>query len=270
MPRVSALVLLVPVLGLTFVTIDFWPSLTGPSVAEAQQKNRPGIFKRLFGPREQERAIPPRASLPTKRRFSQASGKRTLCVRTCDGYYFPISYSVGRERFKIDEAVCKAMYGRAAANLYVHDADSPADRAVSLDGKPLAAEPVAFAFRHMFSPSCQAQLQNGLTRLGLIFVAKAAEAQSTATATMPGVPSPRVVKGTDPETLANRDGHFTVALVEPRRASKVAVASPPIRKLGPDYYYAEPIVVATLRDPPARGKVFTLIGSAEAGDKTMR
>ena len=250
-------------------------------VSEAQQKKRPGVFQRLFGPRDQppNKATPPhsssrRSSSPTKRRIGQASGTRTLCVRTCDGYYFPISYSTNRKRFKIDEAVCKAMYGGATANLYVHDNGSPADTAISLGGKRLAAEPYAFAFRQTFNESCQAELKGGLTRLGAAFAMKAAKTQSTATVrnrkTLPGhLPDPlsRVVVGTDPETLANRAGHFTVAPVTPQEDAAIALAPAPIRKLGSDYYYASPIVIETLRDPPPLGPEFTLIGSAEAAPR---
>ena len=63
------------------------------------------------------------------------SGYRTLCVRTCDGYYFPISFSAGRQRFKTDEVVCKAMYGSATAELYVHSNNSPAGAGGLVDRK---------------------------------------------------------------------------------------------------------------------------------------
>jgi len=103
------------------------------------------------------------------------------------------------------------------------------------------------------------------------FTAKASEGQSTAIVTnrktWPGlIPEPlsRVVFGTDPETLANRAGSFTVATVIPLEAANLAAASVPIRRLGSDYYYASPIVIETLRDPPPLGAEFTLIGSAEA------
>jgi hypothetical protein len=72
-----------------------------------------------------------------------------------------------------------------------------------------------------------------------------------------------VIAGTDHETLANRAGSFTVAPVIPPEEATIA-AAPPIRKFGPDYYYASPIVSETLRDRPPRGPEFTLIGSAEA------
>jgi hypothetical protein len=33
---------------------------------------------------------------------------RTVCVRTCDGYYFPISYSTVPNRFTDDQNTCHA------------------------------------------------------------------------------------------------------------------------------------------------------------------
>lgn len=272
--------LFVLVLSATFVAADLGSSLTGPSVSEAQQKKRQGVFGRLFAPRDQPPAeeTNPRSSSrrslsPNKRGIGgQASGTRTLCVRTCDGYYFPISFSTSRKRFMIDEAVCKAMYGGAAAELYVHNNGSPADRAVSLKGKPMTASTNAFAYRHFFSESCQRRLKRGLANLGEVFLTRIAGAQSHAPSEGGAkiiVPSPVsasiavVVRGQDPETLANRAGRFTVAPVVSSKAV-LAAASVPMRKLGPGYYYISPIVIKTLRDPPPRGSEFTLIGSAEA------
>ena len=275
------LLLTIPLLGAAFVATDLAASLTGPSIAEAEQKRRPGLFERLFAAPPSQATPPrssmPRSSSPTKRRVIEAPGSRTLCVRTCDGYYFPISSSASRNRFKIDEAVCKAMYGGAEANLYVHYNGSPADTAVSLSGKRLSAEPHAFAFRETFNPSCQAELKSGLSRLGAAFAARA-EAKSTKAGrdlkTVFGPvpdPLPRVVAGTDPETLANRGGSFTVGPVTPPdEEEELATASLLIRKIGAGYYYADPIVIETLSDPPPRGPVFTLIGSARADPRPDR
>jgi hypothetical protein len=203
------------------------------------------------------------------------SGYRTLCVRTCDGYYFPISFSTSRSRFKIDEAVCQSMYGGAPAELFVHSNGSPSDSAVSLKGEPIAASTNAFAARHFFSGSCQAQLHRGLANLGEAFLARVAEAKSNAPAkdraptkapTLLPSPAVRIAAGQDPETLANRLGGFAVRIVRPPEEAAIAAASAPIRKLGPEYYYATPMAIDGLRNPPQRGPVFSLIGSAHADE----
>jgi hypothetical protein len=238
-----------------------------------KKKTRQGVFQRLFRPRDPPaematplRSIPPRGSLSTKPRVPQASGMRTLCVRSCDGYYFPISYSANRKRFKIDEAVCKAMYGGAEANLFVHHNGAPPESAVSLKGRPLAREPYAFAYRESFNETCHAQLKDGLNRLAAAFLAKAAEhstagaeAQVPASRAPPNPPQ-RAVAGIDPETVANRAGSFMV---------RPALSQSEIRKLGSDYYYADAIAIETLRQPPPQGPEFILIGSAKADQRGL-
>ncbi len=74
---------------------------------------------------------------------------RTLCVRTCDGYYFPVSYSVPSMAFDGDAAECSAMCPGTEARLYVHrvpDEDSP-DMVSAADQTPYALLPNAFAYR---------------------------------------------------------------------------------------------------------------------------
>ena len=45
---------------------------------------------------------------------------RTLCVRTCDGYYFPISFSTTSDRFAADEVQCEKMCPGTETALYFH------------------------------------------------------------------------------------------------------------------------------------------------------
>ena len=45
---------------------------------------------------------------------------RTLCVRTCDGYYFPISFSTTSEHFPADAQSCTAMCPGAEARLFYY------------------------------------------------------------------------------------------------------------------------------------------------------
>jgi hypothetical protein len=55
-------------------------------------------------------------------RTSQAMGGRfrTLCVRTCDGYFFPISYGVASAEFARDERSCAAMCPGTHVELHYH------------------------------------------------------------------------------------------------------------------------------------------------------
>ena len=88
---------------------------------------------------------------------------RTMCVRICDGYYFPVSYSVPPMAFDRDSAQCSAMCPGTEARLYVHrvpDEDSP-DMISIVDRTPYAALPSAFAYRDQAvgrKPQCSCEI----------------------------------------------------------------------------------------------------------------
>ena len=242
----------------------------------AQQKKRPGLLQRLFKPRDRSSARPPRSS--SRRSASRAPrqtwGYRTLCVRTCDGYYFPISHSINRSRLKTDEMVCKSMYGGAGAELFYHASGGRAERAVSRSGRRLVAEPYAFAYRSRFDESCQTELKTGLANLESVFVARADGVKSDAPAragigkwgALPA-PAERVNTSTDPETRANLAGHFEVARVGPPDAETVVVAMADVRRLGSSYYYVEPVTIDAIYAPPDLGPEFSLFSSARASER---
>jgi hypothetical protein len=80
---------------------------------------------------------------------------RTVCVRTCDGGYFPISFTTSPARFADDERQCKALCPATEAELYAYrNPGEDINQAVSTNGAPYTALPNAFKFRTEFNPSC--------------------------------------------------------------------------------------------------------------------
>jgi hypothetical protein len=72
----------------------------------------------------------------------------TLCVRTCDGFYFPLSYATTPENFARDERICEARCPGADAHLYYHRVKGQeAEDMVSLTGVPYRDLPTAFLYR---------------------------------------------------------------------------------------------------------------------------
>ncbi len=206
------------------------------------------------------------------------NGYRTLCVRTCDGFYFPISFSTSRARFKVDEAVCKGLYGGAEAELYVHYNGSPSEQAVSLAGQPYLKLPTALLYRTGFNPACQAELQTHLQAIAAaqeVAMAKAEAAQAAERAADPAgarlpIPVARVAASEDPETLANIAGDFRVEPAAPEEDDGVgAVADASgagMRRLGPDYYYEAPVTLDGLKREPWKAPDFSFVGTANAGE----
>ncbi len=80
---------------------------------------------------------------------------RTVCVRLCDGYYFPISFATGRDGFSADSNKCRSSCG-TEARLYYYRADGGSTETMEdLAGRPYAQMPNAFRYRKTFVSGCQ-------------------------------------------------------------------------------------------------------------------
>ena len=120
----------------------------GPQYANAVQG--PGNFlNNLFGNNNNSPGQPPADVGP------QSGTYRTVCVRSCDGAYFPISFATVPGRFPDDEKTCKALCPAAEASLYAYrNPGEDMNQAVSISGQPYSSSPNAFRFRQEFNPSC--------------------------------------------------------------------------------------------------------------------
>ncbi len=105
-----------------------------------------GFFDRLFGGNGGVSSAP---AGPMGGTF------RTICVRTCDGYYFPISFSASPDRFREDEQTCQRMCPAAEVTLYsYHNPGEEVAQAVSLNGRLYTELPTAFSYRKALNPAC--------------------------------------------------------------------------------------------------------------------
>src|SRR5437870_2859174 len=120
----------------------------GPQYANAVRG--PGSFlDNLFGNNNINPNIPPADLGPQSGTF------RTVCVRSCDGAYFPISFATVPARFPDDEKTCRALCPAAEATLFTYrNPGEDINQAVSINGQPYASSPNAFRYRQEFNPSC--------------------------------------------------------------------------------------------------------------------
>jgi hypothetical protein len=85
----------------------------------------------------------------------QSSSYRTICVRTCDGYFFPVSYSTSPARFRDDEQACQRMCPASEVVLYTYrNPGEDVAQAVSVSGQPYTSLPNAFRYRQEFNAAC--------------------------------------------------------------------------------------------------------------------
>jgi Protein of unknown function (DUF2865) len=79
----------------------------------------------------------------------------TVCVRTCDGYYFPISYSTVASRFADDANACQRLCPASEVSLYTfHNPGEDMTQAVSATGQMYTALPNAFRYRKELTAGC--------------------------------------------------------------------------------------------------------------------
>ena len=79
----------------------------------------------------------------------------TVCVRTCDGYYFPISYSTNATRFADDEKSCQRLCPASEVALYsFRNPGEGMDQAVSNAGQLYTALPNAYRYRKEVTAGC--------------------------------------------------------------------------------------------------------------------
>ncbi|KMO42424.1 hypothetical protein VQ03_10960 [Methylobacterium tarhaniae] len=108
------------------------------------------------------RAAPtPTSSHPTRvpafaadRGDRAGSHARTVCVRTCDGYPFPLANLRRGDAIPTQERACAAACPGADTALYTVRAGQELDRAVSLDGRPYRVHAAAFAYRRRLVQGC--------------------------------------------------------------------------------------------------------------------
>ncbi|CAN7469420.1 DUF2865 domain-containing protein [Rhizobium sp. LjRoot30] len=85
--------------------------------------------------------------------LQQEGGLRTLCVRTCDGAFFPISSNASSQSFRHDAQICAKMCPGTQTELYYHAmiGQESADMVSAETGAPYTELPNAFSYRNRTS-----------------------------------------------------------------------------------------------------------------------
>jgi hypothetical protein len=219
----------------------------GPQYANAARG--PGNFlDNLFGNNNNNNPSAPGADLGP-----QSGTFRTVCVRTCDGAYFPISFATVPGRFPDDEKTCKALCPAAEANLYAYrNPGEDINQAVSINGQPYSASPNAFRFRQEFNPSCacKAAGQTWSDALKSIDDKTAAEQQGDIIVTeesakkmarpLAAKTAPATARKGAPGAAANTPAAPAPEASPPAADAAGPAGDKPIRSVGPTFIPAKP------------------------------
>ncbi|MEO1207301.1 MAG: DUF2865 domain-containing protein [Pseudomonadota bacterium] len=145
----------------------------GPSPAQAQS-----FFQAIFGifapnkpaPKQPSKQSPQPKKIPwvgskedveevrrSRKNLSpipKSGNYRTMCVRSCDGYYFPISQGVPSSRFRKDDQVCATRCGGGARLFYLPKNSGDIANMRDLDGNAYEDTKNAFAYRNKLQDGC--------------------------------------------------------------------------------------------------------------------
>lgn len=108
------------------------------------------FFERLFG--AQPQAVDPNTPISEEPGTPQLGGSKTVCVRTCDGYYFPLATAGSTSPDTMCQALCPGAETKAFS---MPASDDGLTRAISVSTRtPYTSLPNAFRFQKNISTSC--------------------------------------------------------------------------------------------------------------------
>ena len=137
---------------------------SGPASAQSVGCNRcfqigpfsfPNPFAGPWGPSETPARTPrgwERRRTGSRADFGRPGGSVYVCVRTCDGSFFPLPYSSSSHATR--EEACQALCPNADVSLYTMPFGGTIDLGVSSTGSPYAELPNAFKFQQSYESSC--------------------------------------------------------------------------------------------------------------------
>jgi hypothetical protein len=106
-----------------------------------------------LSPEEQQQTIE-RSIEEQKKGANAHAGSYAVCVRTCDGSFFPVSYSGAGSRSDSLEEVCRSLCPNADMALYSFPFGGTIDQAVSSTGERYVDMPNALKFQQSFDSTC--------------------------------------------------------------------------------------------------------------------
>lgn len=109
-----------------------------------------GLLDFFGGPEQQQEEY----QTPVYRSINPNGRYRSVCVRLCDGFYYPVSYSTYGSRLGQDAERCQSSCA-APAELYVyHNPGQEIEQAISLNGSAYVDLPVALKYRSEYVKGC--------------------------------------------------------------------------------------------------------------------
>ncbi|MBZ9882538.1 DUF2865 domain-containing protein [Mesorhizobium sp. CA10] len=245
---------------------------------EAARDNGGGnLFEQLFGRQDQQLETPDAPDIPDsadvppddpsvrniRRVINQPDGMdlprlggefHTMCVRTCDGYFFPMSNAASIGDFERDQKNCESSCPGTEMQVFYSRGmdDDSGSMTSSATGQPYSELPTAYLYKqanYSRPPTCGCNAQAGnFTIIGGNPPDPEQSQPNGEAARFIPMPASKPDPGADPETLANAEGGLDLDVIR-RLTTKVPVS--PVSALPPDQRKVRVVGPAFLPDPSA-------------------
>jgi hypothetical protein len=126
----------------------------GPQYVQEAQRRRKQNSAFWWDNNAGEEAYDPSLATPGYGQTLPYATYRTVCVRLCDGYYFPISFATVPASFAKDASACTNQCAAPAKLFYYQNPGAEVDSAISLDGVPYTQLPTAWQYRTKLVNGC--------------------------------------------------------------------------------------------------------------------
>jgi hypothetical protein len=113
-----------------------------------------GFFDSLFGNSGGAQTDIPIDAPPAEDDQTPRGGSQAICVRTCDGGFFPLNYSARNGNLDTLGELCTALCPNAEVSLYTRNPDKDVGTAVGADGSAYRDLQNAFKFQKTFDSTC--------------------------------------------------------------------------------------------------------------------
>ncbi|RWM83514.1 MAG: DUF2865 domain-containing protein [Mesorhizobium sp.] len=245
------------------------PSKRAP-VLEANRENGNGnLLDRLLGnvrnlpdaldepsDPDEERGIRAMIDQPDGMDLPRLGGEfRTMCVRTCDGYFFPMSNAASLGDFERDQKNCDSSCpGTEMQVFYTRGiGDDSADMTSSVTGRPYSELPAAYLYKQPETSRPLACGCNAAQNFEIIAGNPPSPEQTDSDVETTPLPVAKPDPGADPEALANVEGGLDREAIKRLAVKPSPTTLPPpgqrkVRVVGPTFL-PDPAAATDLQAP---------------------
>jgi len=142
-----------------------------PGAAPAQPPREKNFFETLFGGGDDRQIRDDEMPVPSDEQIQKApgdeeagngklGGSQAICVRSCDGGFFPLNFSARHGNLDQLTELCKALCPNAEVAVYTRNPAHDVSTALSIDGQPYKDLPNALKFVKSVEPNCGCKAPN--------------------------------------------------------------------------------------------------------------